>query len=167
MEMQGARATTEHAVGCSAAGEGGTKAIRLNPRREAQVILAGGQLVERADMRLPELHHTVYAAMVPTKFSEKDIKAAVGAGTRRGKAKATVGAGRSSLGTCAMTATQRQRLHRARQALREVVRELRLAVSSSADVSEELEAGPPCNRVLSAAERQRIHRARRAHRALK
>ena len=132
----------------------------MNPRREAQVILAGSQLLERADMRLPEVHQSLYAAMVPTKLPDKDVKAAIGAGARRGKAKATVKAGRGPLGKFALTGAQRVRLHRARTALREVVRELRLALGSGSDMCKSLQAGTPCERVLSAAARQEVHRAR-------
>ena len=136
----------------------GADAFRLNPQREAQVVLHGCQLVKRAGMRLPALHRALYAATVPTKSDSKAIRAAIGAGAakagaRRGKAKAkakaAVGGGRSPWGKYAMTEAQRQRLHRARTALREVVRKLR---------------GPPCKRVLSAAERQEVHRARRVRR---
>ena len=112
----------------------------MNPQREAQVILHGCQLVKRAGMRLPALHRALYAATVPTKLDSKAIRAAIGAGAakagaRRGKAKAkaAVGGGRSPWGKYAMTEAQRQRLHRARTALREVVRKLR---------------GPPCKRKL-------------------
>ena len=79
-------------------------------------------------------------------------------GAKRGR-KAKAAKGRSPLGTFALTVVQRQRLHRARKALRELVCELR-----GTDV--EVEACPPCKRVLSVAERQQIHRARRALKAL-
>ena len=147
----------------------GADAIRLNSQREAHVIIRGRRLVERAGMRLPALHQALYAATVPTQcpgMDSKAIRAAIGAGARRGKAKAkaAVGGGRSPWGKYAMTAAQRQRLHRARTALREVVRELRLALGSGSDMCESLQAGPPCKRVLSAAERQEVHRARRVRR---
>ena len=106
-------------------------------------------------MRLPELHQSLYAAMVPTKLPEKDVKAAIGA--QHGKA--AVGAlkkGRASLGRFALTVAQRVRLWRARKALREVVRELR-----GADVREAVGVAQKYARVLSEAERQQICRARR------
>ena len=68
----------------------GIKAIRLNSKREAQIILRGPQLLERAAMR--ELHTELYAATAPMKRSAKEIHAALAAGgasTSRGKAKAS------------------------------------------------------------------------------
>ena len=64
----------------------GTKAIHLNPKREAQIILRGHQLLERGAMRLPELHTELYAATVPTKLSAKDTKVALAAGGASTKA---------------------------------------------------------------------------------
>ena len=145
----------------------GAGAFRVNSQRQGQVIFRGCQLVERADVRLPALHRELYAATVPTQWSGMRayaaIMAAVGAAFRgKGKAKAgPVCRGRSPWGKCAMTAAQRQRLHRARTALREVVRELGLARGSKC---EPLQAGPS-KRALSMAERQEVSRACRARRA--
>ena len=152
----------------------GAAAFRLNSRREAQVIFSGCQLLERAGMRLPALHRELDAAMVPTKRSgmrdsaaiKAAIGAAIGAAARRAKGKAKAGAvcrGRSPWGKCAMTAAQRQRLHRARTALRDVVCELRLASGSTCE-PRPLQAGPS-TRALSMAERQEVSRSRRARRA--
>ena len=102
----------------------GAAAFRVNSQREAQVIFRGDQLLERASMRLPALHSELHAATLPTQWSglrdSAAIKAAIGAAARRAKSKAKAGAvcrGRSPWGKCAMTAAQRQRLHRARTAL--------------------------------------------------
>ena len=148
----------------------GAAAFRVNSQREAQVIFRGCQLLERANMRLPALHRELLAATLPTQWSglrdSAAIKAAIGAAARRAKSKAKAGAvcrGRSPWGKCAMTAAQRQRLHRARTALRDVVCELRLARCSTC-VPRPLQAGLS-SQALSMAERQEVRRSRQARRA--
>ena len=149
----------------------GAAAFRVNSRREAHVIFRACQLLERADMRLPALHRELEAASVPTQWSgtcdSTAIMAAIGAAARRAKGKAKAGAvcrGRSPWGKCAMTAAQRQRLHRARTALRDVVCELKKASGSTCD-PRHLQAAGLCKRALSMAERQEVSRSRRARRA--
>ena len=108
----------------------GAKAFRLNPLRDVgdtQVIFSGKAILEKADKRLPALHAALYTAMAPTKLQHKDRVAAMGARMVRAALGAKAIAGQNPRGKSRMTEAQRQRLHRARKALREVVRELRSA----------------------------------------
>ena len=135
----------------------GRDAFRRNAARDGQVVLRGCQLVGRADGRLPALHNMLYAASVPTKrpgIDSSGVRAAVGAG-------APGRPGRQSSGRFAMTAAQRQRLRRARAALKEVVHETRMALDGESAAVGASQQSSKSSRALSANERQEVCRARR------